>query len=774
MLNKIFILVFSFLLLNISIYSQDNKTGISSGPAPYVKVQYPSFLLKDAPNYFYSRAFAYNAYGGTIPLGPCKFWLNGTGLTSLFNDPLGSTAFVQAGSFDANGIWWGVRYSTAAIVKIDTSTGILTQKGTVTGIGTGSITGLAWDFTTNTMYALNYVSGASTVGTLNLSTYVYTPLAGTLTTGLPIDMACSNSGQLYVHVVTSPTTQSQIYSVNKTTGIFTPLSATTGFVANYAQGMSWDHSVDTGYLAAYNYGTNAGELRKINIATGATTLIGTLICEADAMAMPGCSGPQFSHTPLPNSTNTTGPFIVNTIIIPCGSGINPYWTKILWSRNNTSIKDSVQMTNSGGYNWTGNIPGNGTIATYRYYLRTADSLGRFEVIPAGAPANLFIFIATTEDTSKPVITHTALGNCIRAYWPATILCQATNPFGVDSVWVKWNKNHGSDVRFNLAHGSGNNWANPFNSDTSQVVVGDSIFYRIIARTSSGNKDSTTLYKFKIISQIQGCIGTGLISSNYPLTTYWEDGRTDMLFLASELIASGGIGYLGSINTISFDVISVGGPTMNGFNIKMQNTSATTISAFVNSGWQTCFNGTYTVSGTGWQTITLTTTYHWNYTSNLLMEVCFNNSAWTAYSSVNATNVSGMMVGYATDLPSGDGCTAAWTATALPYRVNICINRSPLGIQNEPTVIPNNYSLFQNYPNPFNPVTQINYEIPKKGFVVLKVFDILGREVANLVNEEKQPGDYIVDFDGSNFASGVYFYKLELNEFTDVKRMVIIK
>jgi hypothetical protein len=134
----------------------------------------------------------------------------------------------------------------------------------------------------------------------------------------------------------------------------------------------------------------------------------------------------------------------------------------------------------------------------------------------------------------------------------------------------------------------------------------------------------------------------------------------------------------------------------------------------------------------------------------------------------------MMVGYSTDLPTGDGCTATWTATVLPYRANICFVQIIDELHNNSSVIPNSYSLFQNYPNPFNPVTQINYDIPKKGFVILKVFDILGREVAKLVNEEKQPGSYIVDFDGSNFASGVYFYKLEVNEFTDVKRMVIIK
>ena len=84
--------------------------------------------------------------------------------------------------------------------------------------------------------------------------------------------------------------------------------------------MTWDHSVDSGYLAAYNYGTSNGEWRKIDIATGATTLIATIVSEADGMAMPGGVGPQITHTPLPNTTNTTGPYVVNAVISPAGSG----------------------------------------------------------------------------------------------------------------------------------------------------------------------------------------------------------------------------------------------------------------------------------------------------------------------------------------------------------------------------------------------------------------------------------------------------------------------
>jgi hypothetical protein len=88
--------------------------------------------------------------------------------------------------------------------------------------------------------------------------------------------------------------------------------------------------------------------------------------------------------------------------------------------------------------------------------------------------------------------------------------------------------------------------------------------------------------------------------------------------------------------------------------------------------------------------------------------------------------------------------------------------------------PITYQLSQNYPNPFNPTTIIKYQIPVDGLVSLKVYDILGREVKTLVNEFKEAGYYEVEFNAFNIPSGVYFYKLQTKEFTDVKKMIIAK
>ncbi|MBE2255962.1 MAG: T9SS type A sorting domain-containing protein [Ignavibacteria bacterium] len=95
-------------------------------------------------------------------------------------------------------------------------------------------------------------------------------------------------------------------------------------------------------------------------------------------------------------------------------------------------------------------------------------------------------------------------------------------------------------------------------------------------------------------------------------------------------------------------------------------------------------------------------------------------------------------------------------------------------ENTSSVLPFGYELKQNYPNPFNPVTRISYSLPKNGFVKLKIYDITGKLVAQLVNQSQIAGNYIVDFDASNFASGTYFYKLEAENFVDTKKMILLK
>jgi len=98
---------------------------------------------------------------------------------------------------------------------------------------------------------------------------------------------------------------------------------------------------------------------------------------------------------------------------------------------------------------------------------------------------------------------------------------------------------------------------------------------------------------------------------------------------------------------------------------------------------------------------------------------------------------------------------------------------PVNVEKEDQT-PNGFVLYQNYPNPFNPTTTLSFVIGHQSFVELKVYDLLGREVATLVNEEKQPGTFQVEFSGAGLTSGIYFYKLIVGSFNETKKMVLLK
>ena len=272
----------------------------------------------------------------------------------------------------------------------------------------------------------------------------------------------------------------------------------------------------------------------------------------------------------------------------------------------------------------------------------------------------------------------------------------------------------------------------------------------------------------------GCIGSGNNPVGYPFYTFYMDSKTDMLYTAEEIIASGNTSS-GNIIKLGFFIITPQNQIMNGFKIFMQNTSLGSINSFLETGWYQVFDGSYAVPGSGLQYINLQYPFYWDGASNILVRICFNNSSYTQNSTVAATSSAGRVYHQHQDLTNGDGCIDITTGTNQSYRPNICmVFDISTGTGNNPAVIPDKFSLSQNYPNPFNPITNIKYQTPINSFVTLKVYNILGKEVATLVNDNKPAGFYTVAFNASSLPSGVYFYKLTAGEFTDVKRMILVK
>jgi hypothetical protein len=169
----------------------------------------------------------------------------------------------------------------------------------------------------------------------------------------------------------------------------------------------------------------------------------------------------------------------------------------------------------------------------------------------------------------------------------------------------------------------------------------------------------------------------------------------------------------------------------------------------------------------------------------------DNSVWDL--AVSGTNLfAGTYLGVFLSTTNGTSWTAASTGLTNTCVTALAISGTNLfagtyfaGIWRRPLsemitdverreLLPPSFALEQNYPNPFNPNSNIRYQISEFRYIKLAVYDLLGREVAVLVNERKAPGKYEVNFDGSNLAGGVYFYRLQAGDFTQTKRLLLLK
>lgn len=151
-------------------------------------------------------------------------------------------------------------------------------------------------------------------------------------------------------------------------------------------------------------------------------------------------------------------------------------------------------------------------------------------------------------------------------------------------------------------------------------------------------------------------------------------------------------------------------------------------------------------------------------SNLYLKSTNAGASWTSYNTGNENVMHSIyfanaLTGYAV----GDGGTILKTT-----------NGGAIGIKPVSNVIPENFEIMQNYPNPFNPATRFNLQVSRYSKIKIEVFSNTGQEIAVLVNEYLEPGTYEVEWDASKFSSGVYFYRLAADDFTQTKKMILLK
>ena len=187
----------------------------------------------------------------------------------------------------------------------------------------------------------------------------------------------------------------------------------------------------------------------------------------------------------------------------------------------------------------------------------------------------------------------------------------------------------------------------------------------------------------------------------------------------------------------------------------------------------------TNGGTNWSALTSPVTYYgagvcgtatkwWATTQNTTPDVYYSSNNGANWTTQYTAPTAGGVFRHLSMARNGNtiwGCRSLGGISKYGTSTGI----TPIG-----TVTPVDYTLSQNYPNPFNPTTKINFAIPKSGMVTLKVYNVLGKEVATLVNQNMTAGTYNYEFNASNLSSGIYFYKLDVNGFSQVKKMSLVK
>lgn len=352
--------------------------------------------------------------------------------------------------------------------------------------------------------------------------------------------------------------------------------------------------------------------------------------------------------------------------------------------------------------------------------------------------------------------------------------------------------------------NGNNWFQinsglPTTRIKKLIVVGTTLFAGADYDPAGGEG----VYKSVNNGQSWTLSSTGLVTTDREVEAFATNGSMVFVSCLSEKVyrsTNNGVSWENFHQGLPIFETADGGLLVHGGNIYLASTNITTSSI-----WKRSVNG-----GSNWTNIYTTPTGFidglFSYGNKIyavgdkgILTSTNDGSTWTQiydqYTKCLTVSGSSVYAGtYARGVQIYNG--GSWISgnnglNSNPIILSICIlnnniffgqvgnkiwkaNMNTIGVKNISNEIPAEFNLSQNYPNPFNPTTKIKFDIIKSDKVKLIVYDILGKVRTTLVDEVLTSGSYETDFDGSNLASGVYFYKLETNDFKEVKKMMLLK
>jgi serine protease AprX len=482
------------------------------------------------------------------------------------------------------------------------------------------------------------------------------------------------------------------------------------------------------------------------------------------------------HTPPGNTADTAARLI--TLRIRSRIPLIADSARIWYGPNGTITGSALLTPQSPPGTYRGQIPylGNGVNVTYFFRARNDSNAVRY---PLGTA---FFAYQVATDVQGPTISHTQRGNIAGTSWPPRLTAKVLDISNPITVSIEYSRNGTAQVPITVTS------PDSIYSDTLRIAANqlrdnDSISYRFKAVDARGNisyAPSTDFYGFRVKNFTH--IGNNFEANNgsFTGTNDWQygtpSGISPTAFSGTNVWATVLAGNyatgprLSSLTTPTFSVFS----------------NRPTFSFYQWYEYESRFDGgnvKASVNGGAFQTIQPVGGYPISAIYAGFANPLAGQPGWSGVEGSRWSKVTFDLTGIAAEGNTialrfdfgADNNTLVYRGWYVDDFVSDGFGTTggPLGVGDNGDT-PKEFSLQQNYPNPFNPSTAISYQLATTSRVTLKVFDVLGREVATLVNGAKPAGAYEVSWDARNVSSGLYFYRLEAGAFVDMKKMLLLK
>jgi subtilisin-like proprotein convertase family protein len=454
---------------------------------------------------------------------------------------------------------------------------------------------------------------------------------------------------------------------------------------------------------------------------------------------------KFQHTPL-SSMESILPKTVITNITVSNDSIDYSALKLNYKIGSGQFQTLTLLPTDNMNEYSSEIPGISDGDTISYYFSYYDSLRSLNnTLPLAAPDSLFSFMCGV-DRISPIILHKPVKSLTKYDFPRRIFADISDNYNIASAYVEYNVNDKEMKRMDFVKYKDSVYYAPLFMDTTFCNNYDKISYRIVA-DDGAISNNTTIYPDSGFVNVFINPGYGYKSD------FMLFGQIDTIYVKDDFSIKDLNIFLKATH-IELDSILITLTSPSGKQVefkKITSLKCDSLSVVFDDSAESSF-----ASNDFFIPYNNYITGHYKPDNDCLNEF-------------NGLNAKGEWIIQIDDLTWNNSYFCENWGLILQADQNI----SEIKEENE-IGIPTEYSLSQNYPNPFNPTTTINYSLPKQSNVEIKIYDILGREVAVLVNEEKPAGTYEIHFDGKNIASGVYFCTMRSNSFIQTKKLVLVK